>query len=246
MIKKTIKNKGFTPLEKAADFNRRSLPYGLNPLLSQILKQRKPLTGFTLAELLMAVLVMSIILAAVATLSFTLGSANDSADNTSDVYSKVRYATMYLGELVKNSKLVCANSGSSVAIWRADYNGNSQIDPNEIVYIEYDGSNNCLKLISFNPTGAVASFPRTLDLIGNGQARTWLQANCRKEDPNLIDNCSGVKFETVPAPPRTERLNIFFTISQHKYQITAQLRCYAGYLLNDANEINPNDDDAQS
>jgi hypothetical protein len=150
---------------------------------------------------------------------------------------------MRLGELIRNSKLVCAKWDSSVAIWQADYNDNSRIDPNEIVYIEYDGSNNCLKLISFTSTGAVASFPRTLGSIGNGQARTWLNANTQVNDVNLINNCSDVTFTTDQPPPRTERLNIFFTINQQKYQITAQLRCYAGYLLNDANEIDPNDDD---
>jgi prepilin-type N-terminal cleavage/methylation domain-containing protein len=175
--------------------------------------------GFTLAELLMAMWVISIILAAVAVLSFALGSANDSADNSSEIYSRIRYTTMYLGELVRNSKLICANWGSSVAIWQADDNGNSQIDPNEKVDIEYDSSNNCLKLIRFTPSGAIAS------------------------STILMNNCSDVTFTTDQPPPRTKRLNIFFTINQQKYQITAQLRCYAGYLLNDANEIDPNDDD---
>jgi len=202
--------------------------------------------GFTLAELLMAVWVMSIILAAIATLSFALGSANDSADDTSEIQSRIRYTTMRLGELIRNSKLVCAKWDSSVAIWQADYNDNSRIDPNEIVYIEYDGSNNCLKLISFTPTAAVASFPRTLDLIGNGQARTWLNANTQVNDVNLINNCSYVTFTTDQQPPFSKRLNLFFGIRQkgviQNYQLTAYLRCQADYLLN-GGQIDPNDDD---
>ncbi len=43
--------KKFTPLEKAADFNRRSLPLeangGLKPLLAQTVGERSSLTGFT-------------------------------------------------------------------------------------------------------------------------------------------------------------------------------------------------------
>jgi prepilin-type N-terminal cleavage/methylation domain-containing protein len=206
----------------------------------------KLVRGFTLAELLMAVWVMSIILAAIATLSFALGSANDSADDTSEIQSRIRYTTMRLGELIRNSKLVCAKWDSSVAIWQADDNGNSQIDPNEIVYIEYDGSNNCLKLISFTPTAAVVSFPRTLGSIGNGQARTWLGANTQVNDVNLINNCSYVTFTTDQPPPFSKRLNLFFGIRQkgviQNYQLTAYLRCQADYLLDGGQIVSVDDD----
>jgi prepilin-type N-terminal cleavage/methylation domain-containing protein len=207
--------------------------------------------GFTLAELLMAVWVMSIILAAVATLSFVLGSASDSADDTSEIQSRVRYTTLRLGGLVKNSKLICANWGTSAAIWQADYNGDSQIDPNEIVYIDSGSSNNYIKLISFTPypSAVVTSFPKTLGSIQGGQARTWLEqpANCQSSSITLIDNCSNVKFETDTAPPRTKKLNIFFGVSNNgsveNYQISNYLRCYADYLLDPNGQMRSSDDD---
>jgi len=210
-------------------------------------------SGFTLAELLMAVWVMSIILAAVATLSFVLGNASDSADDTSEIQSRVRYATMRLGGLIKNSKLICANWGTSAAIWQADYDGDSQIDPNEIVYIESGSSNNYIKLISFSPypSAVVASFPGTPGSIQNGQARVWLTANCEETPVTLIDNCSYVNFTTDRTdPPWTfsKMLNISFGVSNNgsveNYQISNYLRCQAGYLLDDSGgQIDPNDDD---
>jgi len=204
-------------------------------------------SGFTLAELLMAMWVVSIIFAAMASLTFALGYANDSIDDVSEIQSRIRYTTMRLGELVRNSKLICANSGSSVAIWQADYNGDNQIDPNEIVYIESGSSNNYIKLVGFSSTAAVASFPRTLGSIGNGQARTWLNANTQVKDVNLINNCSYVTFTTDQSPPSSKRLNILFGIS-HKgivrnYQICTYLRCYASYLLDPNGQIVSNDDD---
>jgi prepilin-type N-terminal cleavage/methylation domain-containing protein len=209
--------------------------------------------GFTLAELLMAVWVISIILAAVATLSFALGSANDSVDNSSEIYARIRYTTMYLGELIRNSKLICYKWDSSVAIWRADDNGNSQIDPNEIVYIERDSSSNCLKLISFQPSGLPTGWPPSgniLDDIKNGPARTWLNANTQVNDVNLINNCSYVTFTTDRTnPPWTfsKRLNLFFGIQQkgviQNYQIAAFLRCQAGYMLDASGLLLSSDDD---
>jgi len=201
--------------------------------------------GFTLAELLMAVWVTSIILAAVATLSFALGSANDSSDNTSDIYSRIRYTTVRMSELLRSSKLVCANSGSGVAIWRADDSGDNQINPGEIIYFEAITGN--LNLVSFKAAGITASFVLTLSDISNGQARAWLEANCQVDSVTLINNCSNVSFTVDQSPPFTKQLNIFFTVNQNgiarNYQISGKLRCFADYLLNSSGQIDPVDDD---
>lgn len=206
--------------------------------------------GFTLAELIMAVWVMSIILVAVATLSFALGSANDSADNSSEVYSRIRYTTMRLGEIIKNCKLICANSGTSAAIWRADYNNNNKIEPNEILYIETGSGNNCIQLVSYQAGGASAGTQLLLGDILNGLAKTWLRANCQENTVTLIDNCSYVNITTDrTSSPWTfsKKLNIFFGVLQkgvvQNYQITAYLRCRADYLLDNSGQIVSSDDD---
>lgn len=207
----------------------------------------KSCKGFTLAELLMALWVMSIILAAVAALSFALGSANDSADGTCDIQSRIRYATIRLGELVKNSKLICQNFGSSVAVWQADVNNVGRINPGEIVYIENDSNNGSLKLVSFNPSGAVASTPISLDSIRNGSARGWLNTNAQPNTIILMNNCSYVTFTTDQQTPFTKRLNMFFGIQQkgiiQNYQLTTYLRCQAGYLLDSSGQMVSLDDD---
>jgi prepilin-type N-terminal cleavage/methylation domain-containing protein len=201
--------------------------------------------GFTLAELLIAMWVMSIILAAVATLSFALGSANNSADNTSDIYSRIRYTTMRISELLRSSKMVCASFSNGVAIWRADDNNDNQINPGEIVYLET--SSNCLKIISFQPTGAAVNSVLTITNIANGQTRTWLNANCQVNSVTLINNCNSVSFSTDRAPPFTKQLKIFFSVNQdgiaRNYQITDCVRCYADCLLDPNGQIDPVDDD---
>jgi prepilin-type N-terminal cleavage/methylation domain-containing protein len=201
--------------------------------------------GFTLAELLMAIWVMSIIVAAVAALAFALGTANDSADNTADVYSRIRYTTVRISELLRSSKLICANSGTSVAIWRADYNSDKKIEPNEIVYLE--NSNNCINLVSFQPNGASVGTALQLADITSGQARTWLAANTQVNSITLVNNCSSVSFTTDRQPPMARQLNIIFTITQkgivREYQISDKLRCYAGYLLDSSGQIKTADDD---
>jgi prepilin-type N-terminal cleavage/methylation domain-containing protein len=55
----------FTPLEKAADFNRRSTPFkadgGLKPPSAQTVRERSSLTGFTMIEIMLVVLILSIL-----------------------------------------------------------------------------------------------------------------------------------------------------------------------------------------
>ena len=208
-------------------------------------QRRNKHRGFTLAELLMAIWVMGIILGAVAALSFALGTANDMEDNTSDVYSRIRYTTFSISEIMRSGKLICANSGSSVAIWRADYNGDNKIEPNEIVYLE-SGSNS-IKLVSFQPNGAAAGTVLLLSDITSGQGRTWLTANSQVSSITLVNNCSSVSFTTDQQPPMATQLNIFFSITAksivREYQISDKLRCWSGYLLDGGGLLKTTDDD---
>ncbi|MHC4286071.1 MAG: prepilin-type N-terminal cleavage/methylation domain-containing protein [Planctomycetota bacterium] len=80
--------------------------------------------AFTLTELLLALLVTGIVLAAVVTLAYALSTANDVSDNTSQTQAYVRYATLRISELIRHCKLVCGMSGDDLAVWRADDNGN--------------------------------------------------------------------------------------------------------------------------
>jgi prepilin-type N-terminal cleavage/methylation domain-containing protein len=208
-------------------------------------QRRNKYKGFTLAELLMAIWVMGIILGAVAALAYSLGTANDMEDNTSDVYSRIRYTTFRISEIMRSGKLICANSGTSVAIWRADYNGDNKIEPNEMVYLE-SGSGN-INLVSFQPNGAAAGTVLLLADIKSGQARTWLGANSQVSSITLVNNCSNVSFTTDQPAPSAQQLNILFNITQkgivRQYQISDKLRCYAGYLLDDSGQLKAADDD---
>ena len=85
--------------------------------------------GFTLVELLMALVVAGIVSAAVVTLAFAVSSANDVTDNTSQTQAYVRYATLRISELIRHCKLVCCMPGGDLVIWRADDNDNGRIYP---------------------------------------------------------------------------------------------------------------------
>src|SRR3972149_4536193 len=119
-----------------------------------MVKTKRPLSvlnyrGFTLAELLVALMVTSIVLAAVATLAFALGAAYETSDDISQKQAQVRFATLRISELIRNCKLICGASGDDLAIWRADDNDDGQINISELVYIEMGPSGEHLQLCEF-------------------------------------------------------------------------------------------------
>ena len=176
--------------------------------------------GFTLVELLVALMVMSIVLAAVATLTYALGTANETSDDRSRKQAQVRFATLRISELIRHCKLIWRENINSLAVWRADDNNNGQIDSaaGELVYIDA------------------------------GPSRAYIQLCEAGADPMvLIPQCSNVQFSVHgDAPPETRRVSISFDLVEggttHNYQISAVLRSWAGHLLDAGGNIVGDDD----
>jgi len=196
-------------------------------------------SGFTLVELLVALIVSSIILAAVATLVFAISSANDATDDTSTKQAQVRYATLRISELIRHCKLICGTPDSDLAIWRTDKNGDGKININEITFIEKGLEANYLKLCEFpssDTSSVTLSQIETLSPVGYSVRRVA-----------LILQCSNVEFMVDAEPPMTKFLSISFDLVENNvvrdYQINNELRSWAGNLLNEAGNTIVSDDD---
>ena len=196
--------------------------------------------GFTLVELLVALVVTGIVLAAVATLAFAVGAANDATDDSSQKQAQVRYATLRISELIRHCKLICGTPGSDVAIWRADDNGNGQININELVYIERGTSGDYLRLCKF-PSSDTS--PVNLSDIETLSTSDYIVTYVP-----LVPQCSNVEFGFLPElPPQSRFVSISFDVLEndivHQYQIIAALRGWAGNLLDGSGNIVSSDDD---
>ncbi len=198
--------------------------------------------GFTLAELLVAMMVTSIILAAVATLAFAMGSVKDSTDDTSSKQAQLRYATLRLNDLIRDCKLVCAAAGGDVAIWKADENGDKKINASELVYIEAGAGRNYIQLLEFTCADEIA-----LSNIQGGSTKPTLLASGNYRQISLVPNCSNVQFSFVSAPPLSKFMSISFNVVENgascQRQISGNLRGWSGNLLNSSATAIVNDDD---
>ena len=214
-----------------------------------MIKRRRPLSAvhckaFTLVELLLALLVASIVSAAVVTLAFAVSNANDVTDNTSQIQAYVRHTTLRISELIRHCKLVCGMSGDDLAVWRADDNGDGQINPKELVYIEMGTGRDYVQLLDFP---SADNWQVTLSSILGGTAKQELMLICDERQTRIIPQCSNAQIVMDSAPPWSRSVSLSFDIVENgavrQYQINVTLHGWSGHLLDDCGDVISSDDD---
>jgi len=197
--------------------------------------------GFTLAELIVALMISSIITLAVVSLAFAMSSADDTSDDTSQKQAQLRYTTLTISDLLRHCKLICSKEGNNLAVWRADDDDDGQIDPTELVYIE-SGAGTYLRLVEFASGTASIS----LDGILSGTVRPALNASDSPRQSDLIPQCSNVSIGVDVAPPWTRHVSISFDMVENEttrhYEMEITLMAWAGNLLDAGGNIVSDDD----
>lgn len=199
-------------------------------------------SGFTLVELLVALSVSSIILAAVATLGYAFGRGYESMSDTSGVQAQVRYASMRISELIRYSRLVCYADSDCFALWRADSNGDGQINIDELVYLDRGLEGDSVRMWSFSGGTAVG-----LGAIGSVSTGWWMAYGSSAETTTIVGECSNVQFGYDVLPPESRFVSVSFDLNEdgslRPYEVSARLRATAANLLNDAGNAIIGDDD---
>jgi len=201
--------------------------------------------GLTLVELMVALVVTGVVLAAVATLAYALGTAHDAADDTSQKQAQVRYATLRISELIRHCKLVCSATDEDFAIWRADDNEDGQVNISELVFIEKGSSSNRLRLCEFPLSSPDLGI--SLSEIGAFSSNWWTSYSSEVNYTVMLPQCSNVQFGFYALPTQSRFVSISFEIVENgiarQYQINARLRGWAGNLLNQTGDSLVSSDD---
>jgi prepilin-type N-terminal cleavage/methylation domain-containing protein len=196
-------------------------------------------TGFTLIELLLALIVTGIILAAVTTLAFAVGVANDTTDDTVRKQAQIRFATLRISELIRNCKMICGTPNNDLAIWRADNNTDGKININELVYIERGVGMDYLRLCVFPPSD--------ISIVNLSDIGTLSTSSYSVTYVMLVPQCSNVQFSLDVVPPYSRLVSISFDLLENnivrQYQINAALSGWAGNLLDAGGNNIVSDDD---
>lgn len=205
--------------------------------------------GFSLVELLMALMVTGIILTAVVTLAFALNTAYDDTSDISEKQAKIRFVSLNISELIGHCKLICADHtyiNGDLIVWRNDDNGDNRINLSEIVYIETGNKGNYLRLLQFSPDDPWGDIIIWLYWIRQYNYKNALIYWFTEYRTTLLDQCEGIKITLDRIPPYTTLVNIKLDIEQNSqvrtYQISAGLRCQAVNLIKDPYTLVTDDD----
>ncbi len=206
--------------------------------------------GFTLAELLVALTVSSIVLAAVGTLSFAMGTANKSLEqaNRAQVYS--RFSTLTLRDALRYARQAFVTPDGNIALWKADNNSDGLIDGSELIFFRVAAQE--LQLFEFAFTNGQVAPVITIAEIEDGTAYSDLvqlaSSNENVDDRQTLKlpDCSEVTF-TIWDPPANKYLNLTYKLTENgvatKYQVNTRLRCSADNLIDySAGQIVGDDD----
>ncbi len=198
--------------------------------------------GFTLAECVLSLMVVGIVLTAAATLAFAMNSAEKVTDEMGESQTYIRYATMRVSELIRNSNMVFATSHlhDGIAIWTDDdYDG--RIDTAELVYVEYDAANDELGIVDYPDSGEAV----TVGDVGSGSVRSDLDSGGTRNYTGIVFNCTAASFPA--SNPVDDLVSIQLTVEEDgvskQYQIAARRIVSMDYLLDGSGELRIEDDD---
>ncbi len=103
--------------------------------------------GFTMVELLTALMISAIVLAAAATLGSAFSSASASTENIGKNQANLRYGTLRISELIRFSNSVISTSANGVVFW-ADDNADGVEDAGETYTVEIGADTTSLVLVN--------------------------------------------------------------------------------------------------
>lgn len=199
--------------------------------------------GFTLVELLVALVVTSILLTAVSTLAFALSSASKATGDISRSQAEVRFVTLKLQDLIRNCNLICFAGDNDIALWQSDNNSDGKINISELVYIEWGAGKDHLTLCTFSSEDN-SEIP--ISSIRSVSTNWWSPYSNDIEYVRLLPECSNIDIKLDEFPPYSGFVNLSFDLrsddSVRQYQINAALRSRKNNYLDGSGNIVSDDD----
>lgn len=199
--------------------------------------------GFTVVELLVALLVTSIVFGAMGTLTYAVGRAIDSTEDMNRSQRSLRYATLRISEYIRHGKAAISIPTEGIAVWTSDDNEDGLINGSELVYIEAVAVSEAQQLQIMEFPGQVQSV--TIGEITGGGARSTLVGLGNERVTILVDNCSNAVFSHIS--PTSKFVNLTFAMTEDgvttNYRVSSRTNASADNLIDQTGELVSGDDD---
>ena len=211
----------------------------------KFLQQNK--SGFTLVEILVSMMVISIIMGAVITMAHAMSTSYAMSEHSSKGMAILRNGRVRIVEEISQALAIVPVDDTELAIWTSDKNGDNQICGDELVFLESNEAGDCISLISFNDASFHSTTILAIEDIENGSAKTWLKDNCSEIDCKVIPDCSNIEIGSDNIWPKARFVAVEYTADHQKgltrFEICASVRSSVENLVSATGELKVSDDD---
>jgi prepilin-type N-terminal cleavage/methylation domain-containing protein len=178
--------------------------------------------GFTLAELLTAMVVMSIISLAVVSLTMALTTAQAYSEDFYRHVQIARNSLRYIERDINKAKLITAGDSDTLVYWADDANGNGDIELTELRMITTDLATGEVFLCyaefpAFWPQSWKDTWDAdmTVEIATNlASVTSWIKNDSWYKRDELATEVTALKFTVSPAVPVAEMVQIELTVGE--------------------------------
>ncbi len=174
-------------------------------------------SGFTLIEMTMAMVVMSVIGLTVGGVAMALSTAQNSSQDYYQCIQTGRVSMLRLQDLLRRAKLVTDVSDTGLVIWESDANGDGAINLPELKLVSWDGSSqqvtrHCVK----PPPGDPKLMYQVRVPLYLATFESWpgVRSGLASmiEEVVLAENVESFSVRATPAAPRAKSISFQITI----------------------------------
>lgn len=197
--------------------------------------------GFTLVEVLVALVITVMISSAIMVLGSAMSNAFSSSEYDSAEMAGLRKFIVDFEDSVKNARLVCKRSQDMVILWGEEQIADGKINPCELKIYRYYPSECKLKRITVQNTGVFATLPVSLLQINDTNFFTTLSSSTILKEVTILKECYGVSFNADNAAPWSKnvscRFSLDFRAGRQDFEIGENLSREPRYLLDNNNQV---------
>ena len=182
-------------------------------------------SGFTLIEVTIAMVVVSVVGLTVAGVAMALSTAHDNSQDYYQCIQTGRVTMLRLQDMLRRARLVTDVSDTGLVIWESDANGDETINLPELTLVSWDESTQrvirrCVKV----PDDWPVPIEDLAVLLSAATFESWSASESTFasliEEVVLAENIEAFSVQTTPAAPLAKSVSVQMTIGLGNHSLT--------------------------
>jgi prepilin-type N-terminal cleavage/methylation domain-containing protein len=186
--------------------------------------------GYTLVEVLCALVVAAVLAVAVSSIAFAMSNAHAQSEQHFKAIQNSRAVLGRLEDQLRKAKLVLGVSSGALSFWAGDFNGDGGINDDEIVVVSLNANTGTLEETRVLWESGLDQALRELlnightlnDVVGVASCLSALDCNMRRRTNALAQDVVAFSARVTDAPPMSRSVSIELVTRMEQRDFTAR------------------------